>query len=128
MREELRKIYSEVDDCLAEFDKENISILNLYTEDNDILKAHSKQKERLKEQDYHLLLAGNWHYFKQPPLAINLVFIINKTLLEYLLELNHLTMSGFKTNFRSLKGKLISSLHGYIAAYSSRSLIVDTTR
>jgi uncharacterized membrane protein len=59
IREKLKKHYSDVDHCLKKFD--DISILN---EDNeDFSKIHNGQKERLDNPDYHLLVAGNWHFF-----------------------------------------------------------------
>ena len=64
IRRELKKTYSEVDDCLAKFDEDVFSIVNSYNEDYDILKIHNEQKERLEKHDYLLLLTGNWHYFK----------------------------------------------------------------
>jgi hypothetical protein len=59
MREKLKKHYSNVDHCLKKFD--DILILNQHIE--DFFKIHNGQKERLDNPDYHLLVAGNWHFF-----------------------------------------------------------------
>jgi hypothetical protein len=57
MRRELEKYYSEVDDCLEK--TEHISILDSYAD------IHSERKERLKNPNYHLLVAGNRHQHNQ---------------------------------------------------------------
>ena len=59
-----------MDDCLEK--TEHISILNSYA---DILRIHSEQKERLKNPNYHLLVAGNRHQHNQ--LSLNFLWIID---------------------------------------------------
>ena len=61
-RAKLGKIYSDVKDCLKKFDDNVISVLNQYFPNHEILDLIEEQKDRLKKRDYHILVAGNWHY------------------------------------------------------------------